>query len=290
MPHGSCPGCGRARDEADEVYQLETSRGRNPWARCPHCAAYFLDGPYLLDDEVAQTETMPWGQQQAGVDLNEFKHRMFGAVVRCLEQHEPAPARVLDVGCSFGGFGIEARQAGYDVYGMDITPAAVEYVQSLGLEAECCSTPDDVTGLPGHCVDVVTCLDCQSLWPDQPSQLAAIHRKIRPGGLLVLRVVDKSWMFTIGRRLAPLSPTIAHRVMREAVNNNRLSMPVHTLRRQLEEQGFEIVDTSIWAAIHSDSTRWPAKLSFAFGALLWPVLRRNYAPGALLIARSLPGR
>ena len=44
--------------------------------------------------------------------------------------------------------------------------------------------------------------------------------------------------------------------MRGAVNDNRFSMPVHTLRRQLEAQGFEVVDISIWAAMHSDAGRF----------------------------------
>lgn len=267
---------------------VETPRGDNPWARCRHCAAYFLVGSYVLAAEVAHTETLPWGQLQEGRDLNAFKHRMFAAVLRTLDRYQPAPARILDVGCSFGGFGIEATRAGYDVYGMDITPAAVDYVRSIGMAAECCSTAAELSGIADGSLDAVTCLDCHSLWPDQPSQLAAIHAKLRPGGYLVMRVVDKSWMFTIGRHLVPVSPRLARRVMREAVNDNRFSIPVHSLRRQLEEQGFEVVAVSIWAAMHSDETRWPAKAAFALGAALWPLTRRNYAPGAVLIAKRRP--
>lgn len=267
---------------------METPRGTNPWTRCHHCTAYFLDVPYVLDDEVAHTETLPWGQLEAGRELNEFKHRMFASVLRLLAPYQPAPALILDVGCSFGGFGIEAERLGYAVYGMDITPGAVAHLRSQGLDAERGSNPDDLVGVSDGSVDVVTCLDCHSLWPDQPAQLAAIGRKLRPGGLLVLRVVDKSWMFTIGRHLIAVSPRFANRIMRSAVNDNRFSMPVHTLVSQLEEQGFEVEQVSIWAAVHSDETRWPARVSFAVGAALWPLIRRNYAPGAVLVARHGP--
>jgi SAM-dependent methyltransferase len=280
-----CPACARRRRDTERVWQVETPRGTNPWTRCSHCTAYFLISSYDLDAEVAHTETLPWGQLQAGLDLNVFKHRMFTAVLRRLADYHPPPASILDVGCSFGGFGIEATRAGYEVYGMDITPAAVEYVKSLGLEAECCSAADELRGIPSESLDVVSCLDCHGLWPDQPSQLRAIHGKLKPGGVLVMRVVDKSWLFTIGRHLIPLSPRLASRVMREAVNDNRFSMPAHSLRHQLAEQGFEVEATLIWEAIHSDRTRWLAKASFALGAALWPVVHRNYAPGALLIAK-----
>ena len=286
--HVACPACGRHRLDAGTatgtVTWVETSRGRNEWYRCGHCGAYHLHDTYDLDAEVAHTEARPWGQTKAGTELNDFKRRMFLAVLRLLEQYQPPPARLLDVGCSFGGFGIEANRAGYDVHGMDITPAAVEYVRSLGLDAQCASTPADLIGVPDGSIDVVTCLDCNTVWPDQPAQLVAIHAKLRPGGHLVMRVVDKSWMFTIGRRLRPISPRLAQRVMREAVNDGRFTMPVHTLRRLLDEQGFNVVAISIRAAVHSDQTRWPARAGFAVGAVLWPLFHRNYGPGAVLIA------
>lgn len=280
-----CPACGQFQRASPQTWDVETPRRTNPWTRCDACGSYSLVGSYSLDEEVAHTEELPWGQLQAGLELNRFKHRMFVTALRTIARHRPPPARVLDVGCSFGGFPIEARAAGYDVCGMDITPAAVEHVQSLGIEAECCPIADELVGVPDGTVDVVTCLDCQSLWPDQPAQLAAVHRKLAPNGILVLRVVDKSWMFAIGRRLVRVSPGLAKRVMREAVNDNRFSMPVHQLRRLLGQQGFTVIDVSIWDALHSDETRWPAKLSFLVGAALWPVTHRNVGPGAVIVAR-----
>ena len=279
-----CPACGRPQPDRGRTWHVETPRGTNPWARCSSCSAYFLVGSYVLDDEVAHTETLPWGQLQAGLELNAFKQRMFTAALRHLTRHRPPPARILDVGCSFGGFSIAANTTGYDVTGMDITPAAVDYLASLGLAAECCSTAADLRTVAPASLDAVTCFDCHSLWPDQPSQLQAIRAKLTPGGYLLMRVIDKSWMFTIGRCLAPLSPRLANRVMREAVNDSRFSMPLHTLRDLLDEQGFDIVSTSIRTAVHSYSTRWPAKASFWLGAALWPLIHRNVAPGALIVA------
>ena len=288
-PRGvTCPACG-ADSPGAPSWQVETPRGRNPWVRCRWCRAYFLVDPFELDEEVAHTKTLPWGNEQEALALNAFKHRMFQAVLAQVRRHQPPPARILDVGCSFGGFSIEATREGYDVVGMDITPEAVAYVQSLGLQAACAANPDELAEIPDGSLDVVTCLDCQSLWADQPAQLQAIGRKLRPGGLLVLRVVDKSWLFSVGRRLSALAPRLANRVMRAAVNDNRCAMPVHTLLEQLDDFGFEVVDVSIWAALHSDDTRLPVKVSFAVGAALWPVTRRNLGPGALIVARRRVG-
>ena len=269
---------------------METPRGVNPWTRCRDCSTYFLVAAYALEEEVAHTESLPWGQLQAGLALNEFKQRMFLTALRRLRPYQPPPARILDVGCSFGGFSIAATRAGYDVCGMDITPGAVEYVRSVGLKADCGSTPADLHDIMADSLDVVTCFDCHSLWPDQPSQLTAIHDKLKPGGYLVLRAVDKSWMFTVGRVVSVLHSRLGNRVMREAVNDSRFSMPAHQLLRQLEMQGFDVVAVSIWAAIHSHRTRWPAKISFVLGAMIWPLTRRNVAPGVLVIAKRRAGK
>jgi SAM-dependent methyltransferase len=281
-----CPICRQACDANQPRWQVVTPRGPNPWTQCSQCSAYYLVGSYDLESEVAHTQTLPWGNVAQGVKLDAFKQRMFASVLTTLSQFRPPPARILDVGCSFGGFGAEAARLGYDVYGMDITPAAVEHVRTAGREAECCSNPDQLIGVRAASIDVVTCLDVQGMWDDQPAQLAAIRSKLRPGGLLALRVVDKSWMFAAGRRLAPIAPRVANRVMRTAVNDNRSSIPVHSLVHRLREGGFETVQVSIWPALHSDDTRWPAKASFAVGAALWPLSHRNFGPGALIVAES----
>ena len=93
-------------------------------------------------------------------------------------------------------------------------------------------------------------------------------------------------MFGIGRRMSAVTPRLANRVMRAAVNDNRSAMPVHSLLAQLDDFDFEVLDVSIWAALHSDDTRWPVKTSFAAGAALWPMTRRNFGPGAVIVARK----
>jgi len=267
---------------------VETPRGRNPWVRCVHCQAYYLVASFDLVEEVAHTETLPWGQLQAGLALNTFKRRMFLAVLEMIGRHRPPPAQVLDVGCSFGGFAIEATAAGYVVHGMDITPAAVDHVRSLGLTAECCAHPAALAEVEDGAVDVVTCLDCHSLWSDQPDQLRAIRAKLRPGGLLVLRVVDKSWLFTLGRAVAVVAPRAALGLMRQAVNDNRFSMPVHTQVRILDQIGFDVREVSVGAAVHSDQSRMPARAAFRLGAMVWPLTHRNVGPGAVIVAVRRP--
>lgn len=43
--------------------------------------------------------------------------------------------RLLDVGCGSGGFLLRARERGWDVCGVDGSPAAIEIVKSHGIDA-----------------------------------------------------------------------------------------------------------------------------------------------------------
>ena len=96
--------------------------------RCSRCNAYFLIERYDFNGEVVHTKKAAWGREDTGTELNLFKQRMFRSVIELLSPYCPPPAALLDVGCSYGGFLLEARKAGYAVVGFDIMPSAIEYV------------------------------------------------------------------------------------------------------------------------------------------------------------------
>jgi SAM-dependent methyltransferase len=233
--------------------------------------------------ESARVETQPWGNAETALALNDFKQRMFDRALAAVRARRPAPGRLLDIGCSFGGFLWSARAAGYDVYGTDIGAPAVAFVQSQGVPAAVAAS---VTELPDAyaAFDIISVLDVNCYWPDQPGELRGIRSRLRPGGVLVMRVVDKSWMMTLGLRLRRLWPRGSARLRSTAVNDHRFSMPLRSFLRELDRAGFVRVSVRVHDGLHSDQTRWPARLMFRVGDLLWRLARRNIAPGALVIA------
>jgi hypothetical protein len=135
-------------------------------------------------------------------------------------------------------------------------------------------------------VDIVTCLDVNCLWPDQPSQLRQAFTKLKPGGLLAMRVVDKSWMFSLGLAMHRMAPRLSNSIMLESVNDHRFSMSVKSLISVLTSFGFDVTYASPRGAMHSKDTRWPAKLSFIVGSILWSTTGIFLAPGAVILARK----
>ncbi|MDA1232630.1 MAG: methyltransferase domain-containing protein, partial [Planctomycetota bacterium] len=181
-----CPACGRPGKSKSTKLRVHTARGELLWAKCHHCRSYHMVGEYDMASEAAHTTDMPWGQLQAGVQLNDFKKRMFDATLSGIKSLAPDAKSILDIGCSFGGFLLEARKQGYVGFGVDIVPEAVAYVRQQGFDAEVCESLVNCHLFSEHNpVDVLAVLDAHIYWPNQPAELHAAWKLIKPGGLLV---------------------------------------------------------------------------------------------------------
>jgi 2-polyprenyl-3-methyl-5-hydroxy-6-metoxy-1,4-benzoquinol methylase len=281
-----CPACGESALSARRAWKFVNARGETEWLKCPACHSYFMDGEYSLEAEISHTQQMTWGDTEQGEQLNSFKQRMYTAILQQIERAVPAKgSSLLDVGCSYGGFMEAAAARGFEVMGFDIVPEAVERVQRAGLKAQCCAQVGefDLTAEP---FDVISVLDANIYWPDQPQELADIHARLKPGGLLVMRVVDKSWMASVGAAIQSVSPQRAEKLLRRSVNDHRFSMPVASFLKVLDRAGFNVISATPKGAVHSDQTSLPVKASFAMGIALWQTLGVFLAPGAVILAEA----
>ena len=209
---------------------------------------------------------------------------MYHSILAQIEKHRNArDCTLLDVGCSYGGFMEAAKEKGFDVCGFDIVPQAIDRVTKAGMTGQCCGQVRDFTARSGQ-FDVITVLDANIYWPDQPGELRELFNRLKPGGLLVMRIVDKSWMAGIGAAIQRVSADQGEKILRRAVNDHRFSMPVGSFLRVLTNIGFHVVSASPKGAVHSDHTSLPVKLSFLMGAAFWQTLGIFLAPGAVVIA------
>lgn len=109
-------------------------------------------------------------------------NRDVAQILRMLLGREPGRKELLwDLGCGAGDFVREARAAGFDAWGMDISKAAVE--RAPADVREYLRILDIVDADPGA-ADVITMWDVwEHIWPEDVDKLvAAVARAIRPGG------------------------------------------------------------------------------------------------------------
>jgi SAM-dependent methyltransferase len=165
---------------------------------------------------------------------------------------------VLDIGCASGYFLDEARAAGWDVVGSDVSPYARQRAGALGLDL----IEHPAAAEPGS-FDVVTLFQVleHTVAPAETLRLAA--RALRPGGRLVVETWDRESAVArlLGARWQQASPpTVLHLFGRRSIDAGlrRAGLEPRSLRR---------------------STKW---VSAGFVASL--------APGGLRLGRGVVGR
>ena len=285
VSHDRCPVCGTELDTGSlATMVLNTLRGNQTWARCPGCQSFFAAEPYDPEQEVEHTRTRPWGMVESGNALNDYKGLMFEAVLGILHLYAPQGSTLLDVGCSYGGFLQRAQKEGYQVRGIDIVPEAVEYVRSQGIACDCVNSVGDLD-IPESSQGIISVLDCNYYWPSQRKELRALHSRLCPNGLLVMRVVDMSWAVRIGVWLRRCFPTVGQRLCEKAVYDHRVSIPVRSLLRVVQQEGFEIVYTSPRDAMPSRYNSLKVKIAYAIGHFIWRITGCYVTPGCVFLAR-----
>ena len=146
-------------------------------------------------------------------------------------QRLKASGRLLDVGCGAGLFLEAARERGYDVAGVDLSPVPVGYARdTFGLDVATGSLYEYAT--PTGAFDVATIFQTVEHDPTPGALTAELFRILAPGGVLMVTTpaADGFVARVMGRRW------FGYRNVEHVSFFSRRS-----LRHALENAGFEIV-------------------------------------------------
>jgi 2-polyprenyl-3-methyl-5-hydroxy-6-metoxy-1,4-benzoquinol methylase len=175
--------------------------------RCRTCALVFVANP-PNDEQRAALYSFASGYHQelgdnaASIAFHQREARRNLAVLTRLRR---PPGRLLDIGCSSGLFLAAARDAGWQVRGLEYSPDSAQMArQQHGLAVVTGELGSD-TFEPSS-FDVVTLWDVIEHVPDPRTVLARIGPLLAPGGLLLLKTPNIDGLypalsFKVARRL-----------------------------------------------------------------------------------------
>ncbi|HEX8486030.1 class I SAM-dependent methyltransferase [Sphingomonas sp.] len=203
-PTPACNLCG-ARD-----HRPLFSTGGYDLVACCACGLAFIANP----PSAAQIAALYTDDPDYHGTLLDPANPAFGRMRDTARQHlrflrrsvpDPAGVKLLDIGCSTGLFLHEASQVGFDVRGAELSLSTAAFARDhFGLDVHAGDWRD--AGYADASFDVITLFDVVEHLPDPLSELAAIRRLLKPGGLLLQSTPDIDGLFP------RLSYRLAHRL------------------------------------------------------------------------------
>jgi len=123
----------------------------------------------------------PWGSRLAG--LLPRQRQGLDVEFRYLPKPQPGQ-KLLDIGCGNGDFLARAREAGWDVVGIDPDPKAVAVAQQRDFDVSVGSI-ESLTG-ESSCFDVITLSHVLEHVHEPRRVIQSIHRLLKPGGIIYI--------------------------------------------------------------------------------------------------------
>jgi SAM-dependent methyltransferase len=176
MKEVPCPLCGNGG--STRVLQA------GPWAiaQCRRCGLVYRNPrpsageftPAAAGDAL-EAEEDRWLAERRAVNFRRFLDGLVGP-----------PGKLLDVGCGYGWFIRMAKERGWEVVGVDVSPAAVRHARErLEVDARCGELR--AFRFPEGAFSLVTLWNVLEVVPDPVGLLQEVHRVLRPGATLFIR-------------------------------------------------------------------------------------------------------
>lgn len=276
----ACDLCGAACGEHPVVLWKHNT----PVVRCTSCGLLYANprwkGEFLFGRYTEDYWELYGDKLQGRLGNTEADQERTAYYLWTIE-HAFSTGNLLDVGCATGEFLSAARAKGWQVYGVETSPASAEAARRLTGGQIHAGTLDTAPFEEGT-FDAVTMFDVIEHLQSPRAYIERISRLLRPGGVLAISTpnIHSIAYRLLGRRWEVVGP-----------NDHLYYFAPRTLQRLLADRGFalhlirsEITDPSTWKQIVRFRALTP--LSVALARLTAPLVTRfMWGDGIYVVAR-----
>lgn len=117
----------------------------------------------------------------------------FKKYLESIERHYPSKGSLLDVGAATGSFLIAARERGWQVAGVEISPFAAQTGREKGIDLR--TDIVEEAGFTENSFEVITLWDVFEHLPDPEKTLSYLRTLLKPNGLLVMNMPNADSMY-----------------------------------------------------------------------------------------------
>ncbi|MBF0327640.1 MAG: class I SAM-dependent methyltransferase [Nitrospirae bacterium] len=167
--------------------------GKSSLLSCSLCSLQFLSP--LPDREslnkIYEDYYSVWGIDQLDKEISAMKKKTFSSYLNYLKLPAERGA-FLDVGCATGEMLALAREMGFDVYGVEVSPRGVSLCRKLFGEHKIKGKNIEYDDFPAGFFDVITLSDVLEHLTDPPEFIAMLSKMLKSNGLMLIVTPDTS--------------------------------------------------------------------------------------------------
>ena len=195
----------------DRAYPTQTYPAR--LVVCERCGTVARDPQLSPEASVLSYATDGYHPRWLEASFHEFR-AAFLERMPALVEWVGSTASVLEVGSFVGAFLAAGREYGWSCQGVDVGACVVDFARVRGLEVTKGTLGD--ARFPSRSFDAVFVWSCFDQLAEPWDELGEIHRVLKPGGKLLLRVPNGAfvrWMERIGRAAPALFGDAVGRIL-----------------------------------------------------------------------------
>ncbi|MGB3241869.1 MAG: class I SAM-dependent methyltransferase [Candidatus Omnitrophota bacterium] len=218
------------------------------YAVCTLCGLVFKKN---LDKKGCRGNDVSPRSAQEGVRIEQKRMNIYRYFLKEINKRKHNKGRILDVGCGVGSFMGLVKQAGYEGYGIELSPQLASYAADHGLNVYNCSLEE--RKFQDDYFDTVTLINVLDFVADPYSLLLEIKRVLKKDGDIYLRVPNAKVQIFLRAIFSRFLSVFGVKKIGEFFNYGFSSKNV---RKLLERAGFKNIKIENSLLVYGDVYRY----------------------------------